>query len=43
MAGYVAAAYVAFLAVVVAYVSIIARRIGRLERRVSADREEEPR
>jgi hypothetical protein len=41
MTAYVAAAYVVFLALVVAYVSIVAHRIGRLERRL-ADRDEEP-
>lgn len=34
---YVAAAYVLFLVVVVAYVAIIAAKIGRLERRLDED------
>jgi len=34
---YVAAAYLVFLAVVLAYVSIIAAKIGRLERRLDED------
>jgi hypothetical protein len=38
--SYVAAAYLAFLALLVAYVVIMAHRIGRLERRIS---DEEPR
>jgi hypothetical protein len=37
--SYVAAAYVAFLALLVVYVAIMARRIGRLERRISSDKE----
>jgi hypothetical protein len=35
--AYVAAAYLVFLAVVVAYVVIIAGKIGRLERRLDED------
>jgi hypothetical protein len=38
--SYVAAAYLAFLALLIVYVAIMARRIGRLERRIS---DEEPR
>lgn len=40
--GYVAAAYIVFLAIVLIYVSIMAVRLGRVERKVEELRSENP-